>query len=170
MSSQLQTKLTWGRASLEKSKAARPYGCPYGHSFQDSIDRAKATQKSYEMTLQHAQNSKQSSSQEAENLMEKIRNVVIRPKRQAAVNSQVKTLEIQKDESDIFDNFDDSDDDGHYQDADELSSDEEAEDSEQPQETKKQFLGPSKLYITSNKIFKCFAQDLKVSATQHQLL
>ena len=137
MSSQLQTKQTWGRATLEKSNAARPYGCPIGHSFQDSIERAAASQKSHEMMLKHAQTSKQ----ETENLMEKIRNVVIRPKRQAAVHSQVKTSEIQKDESDIFDDFDDSDDDGHYQVAEDSSSDEEAEDSE---ETTKQFVGPSK--------------------------
>lgn len=53
LTSQLHTKLTWGRAVLEKPNAARPYGCPDGHSFQDSVARASATQKVYDMTVKN---------------------------------------------------------------------------------------------------------------------
>ena len=78
--------------------------------------------------------------------MEKIRDVVIRPKRQAAVKGEAKSAEIQRNESDDncdddSDDFNDSDDDGHNQLTDDSSSEEDKEDQEQPES---EILGPSK--------------------------
>ena len=50
MSSQLQTKLTWGRAALERPNAVKPYGCPGGHSFQDSSNRVTVSKNKRPIT------------------------------------------------------------------------------------------------------------------------